>query len=223
MTLTLESELLPNRLSFVMDVLVSADSLPENPTVGLTLWQTAWVTVLYGHWQDTPAAQAVLGMIEDLAHGREGDFEDELATMAHDVWIPNRNAFYAAGFRFGQQYATVDRSTRMAIAAAIASAESNRTWPEILVCVATADVWEKAAENARAAEEAEKDDAPGAIAWRKWDRAVEELECRPDPVSRDVWERLDTMFTLSLIDLREYMFHQGRLDGEALGKRGNAR
>lgn len=212
----MQPELLPNRLSVVMDALVNADSQPKNPDVGLTLWQTAWVTVLYDQWQDTPAAQAVLGTIEDLASGREGDFEDELLTMAHDVWKPNRNAFYAAGFQFGQQYATVDRSTRMAIAVAIASAESARTWPEILARVAIDDVWEKATEKAYEVEADEKDDTPGAIAWRKWKRALEELGYRPDSGSFHVWNELDGAFTQSLADLREYMFHQGRLDGEAL-------
>lgn len=216
MVLMMQRESLSAHLSHVMDALVNADSLPYEPDVGLTLWQTAWVTMLFGQWQGTASAQSVLQMIENLAHGREGDFEDELFTMAYDVWVPCRNTFYAAGFQFGQQYAMVDSSTRMTIAIAIASIQSG-TWAKILESVATDDLWEKALVDARGSEEDAKDATPGAIAWRKWDRALEELRCGPDVTARAVGYELDAVFNESVVDLQQYMFHQGRLDGEALG------
>lgn len=189
-------------------------------------------------WDDLPYWQSVrMRELEDAWCGMDvtKDFEESLSRFKKrfgmsseedadlnfanvDLWSKNAEVFYRAGFEFGQQLADINPATHGMITQALAFLEDNTEhddWAVVLHIAETQDVWEKAA--VRMVIMRYNALFPKSTMYGKdeWDLLLEELGKRHS-IDLSVIDQLDISLVTCTGILREYMFHEGRLDSEAL-------
>lgn len=188
------------RISTILESLASCDrDIVLSVAEGLAYWQQVRADVLFDAW--APKGTKVL--YEQLDRLSVDD-DTTLGTIAGSVLYDNAGVFYGAGFDFGQQVASVALETRNAIATAFAAKEDTiKDWAAVTHEVATRDLWEAAALDA--ADIQSQDLMKG-----EWSERLE---------PNDAAQEADALLDATIYSLREFMFHEGRLDGEALAER----
>lgn len=191
------------RVSTILESLASCDrDIVLSVAEGLTYWQQVRADVLFDAW--APKGTKVL---YDQLDRLSVDDDTTLGTIAGSVLYDNAGVFYGAGFHFGQLVASVALETRDAIATAFAAKEDTvHDWAAVTHEVATRDLWEAAALDA--ADIQSQDLLKG-----EWSERLAQLE------PNDAVHEADALLDATIYSLREFMFHEGRLDGEDLAER----
>lgn len=192
-------------------------SIPVQAADGITYWQTVRLMNLTDTWEVNEAAQEFLTLRDQFSTtvGLTASEIDAIGEANWSVWNQNALYFYRTGFDFGAMRVTVPFYAQEAINQAIA-ALPDESWCDMLGALVAGDPWEEAA--ARVA--TLKIEAPlpdgGMYGSADWDSYVEILSQR-FPNHDEAIRHLDEALTYSVIQLRKFMFHEGRVDGEALG------
>lgn len=205
------------RLESILECLANPDRdfvarLGDSPSY----WQAVRVNELMTIWVETAFAKKFDATLAWFQTRVPLSLEDNTALNKASVavWDHNAAVFYREGVLFGQQVAAISPATRFAIGQAMAFLDNDsRDWAAIVQVAATENLWVQAAFGVAAARYVSLGSMgkPGDA----WDNLLEKLEAHYS-IDSEIIRTLDEDLIISTDHLRDYIFDQGRLDGEVL-------
>jgi len=206
-----------DRLTLLLESIAQPkSSIPAQAADGITYWQTVRLMNLKDTWYATEAAQEFLTLRDQFSTtvGLTAAETDAIGEANWSVWNQNALYSYRTGFDFGAMRTTVPLCAQEAITQAIA-ALPDESWCDMLGALAVGDPWGEAAARVATLKIESLLPAGGMYGSAEWDSYVETLSQR-FPNHGEAIRHLDEALTYSVILLREFMFHEGRLDGEVV-------
>lgn len=205
-----------DRLTLILESLARPKKAsPAQAADGLTYWQTVRLMDAMDTWNATEAAQEFLALRDrfGVTVGLTAAEDDVLGNAFWSAWDPNAVYFYRARFDFGAIRATTPPYVQAAVSRALAALQED-AWSGMMWIFAADDLWEKAAEKAAERELAALLPVGDMFGSGAWDKYVKTLSQQFSSHGEAI-DDLDAAFNWSVVQLREFIFHEGRLDGEA--------
>lgn len=205
-----------DRLLDILESIATPQSTLNKPAAGMTRWQTVRAENLESVWGNRQEAKEFFALLDkwdaDLPLHREAKLLD---SAIWPVLWGTQNWFYREGLTTGQRMATVPPTTRSAIAKAMAGLADPR-WEANITFEPEDDLWELGAWQAAQTLYDAMPPAHLVTAIQQWNMLLETLE-RDLPAAAKDLEALRDSYVVCDQDLRRYFFHEGCLDGTALG------
>lgn len=211
-----------NRLHQLLDSLATTAELVDEAAEGLSLWQTQRARDLLELGQDPTEGHFMVWDACRDSLGGDWNMSGRVENAASPTWREIMRVFYGEGYQVGHVMARVPTAALQWIQYAIAG-----TWDDVHQAITEGiDVvpWEEGVRHALDLRYEAEELPVSAAARGEWEALIWDLT-ESNPAAEDFQRRvsaLDAAFWDMCSHLGAFAFHEGVLDGHAVGKADSA-